>query len=165
MALTRIESDTHVAGNLSANTMTYPAGSITNVDVGSGASIATTKLQHRHSRTYSQESATSAADESRVLFTAYGATGTVISFKAGAVVAAVGAATCAVNLKKNGTSILSAALSLTSSQTAYAELTATISTASIVAGDNLEVSIDGEANGGTLAKGVYCTLVVDETAS
>lgn len=165
MALTRIESDAHVAGNLSANTMTYPAGSISNVDVASGASIATTKLQHRHSKTYAQESATNAADESRVLFTTYGATGTIISFKAGAVVAATGNATCSVDLKKNGTSVLSAALSLTSSQTAYAELTATISTASIVAGDNLEVTIDGTVGTGALAKGVYCTLVVDETAS
>lgn len=165
MSLSRIESDMHVAGNLSCNTVTLPAGAVSNVDVASGASIATTKLQHRYSRTYSQESATNAADESRVLFTTYGATGTVISFKAGAVVAATGNATCSVDLKKNGTSILASALSLTSSQTAYAELTATISTASIVAGDNLEVAIDGNVGSGALAKGVYCTLVVDETAS
>lgn len=165
MALSRIESDMHVAGNLSANTMTYPAGSLSNVDVASGASIAATKLQHRHSKTYAQESATNVADESRVLFTAYGATGTTISFKAGAAVAATGNATCSVDLKKNGTTVLSAPLSLTSSQTAYAELTATIGTSSFVAGDNFSVSFAGAVGSGALAKGVYCTLIVDETAS
>lgn len=167
MGLSRIESDVYVNGNINALTMTVPNGTITDAMVNAGADISATKLEHRHQITYAQESATSAADESKVVHTCYGATGTIIAFKAGSVVAALGDDTCTVNLKKNGTSVLTptTGISLTSAATAYIVSAGTVGTAGIVAGDVLEVTIDATHGTGTLAKGVFATVVISEDAS
>lgn len=167
MSLSRIESDVYVNGNLNALTMTIPSSTITNTMISGAADISATKLEHRHQIVYAQESATSAADESRVVHVCYGATGTLNAFEAGSVVAAEGDDTCTVNLKVNGTSVLNptTGISLTSSATAYISTSGTISSGSITDGDVVEITIDGTHSSGTLAKGVYASLVITEKAS
>ena len=165
MATTRFESDLHVAGGISSETMSIPAATVTNAMVNGSAGIATTKLVHRYHAMYAQESATTAADEARPLFVVYGATGTVQSFKAGSVVANIGDSAVEVDLLKDGVSILTAVISLDSTNAAYTPEAGTINTAAVVAGDVLEVSIDATIGTGTLALGVYCELMVDEVAA
>lgn len=161
-----ITGDVYTGGNLSAQTMTIPAGTLLDAGVNAAADIAATKLEHRHNLTYSQEAATAAADGSWALHRVYGTSGSVVSFKAGSFVANSGASVVAVDLLKNGTtSILSAAISLTSSHTALQVVSATISTATLTAGDILIVKVDGTAGGGTLANGVFADLVITEKAS
>lgn len=159
---TRIDTDVYVTGNLNSQTLTIPAGTILNAAVNTAADIAATKLEHRHKLVYAQESGTNAADESRVLYVCYGATATVIAFEAGNVVAATGNATCTVDLKKNGSSILSAAISLDSTNAARVVEAGTLSNTALVDGDVLEITIDGTIGTGTLAKGIFASLIVDE---
>ena len=162
---TRIDSDVYVNGNLNSLTMSIPAGTITNTAVNAAADIAATKLEHRSKILYAQESATNAADESRVVYCCYGATGTIIAFEAGSVVVATGNATCTVDLKKNGTSVLSAPITLDSTNTIMVAEAGTVTTTAIADGNVLEVVIDGTAGTGALAKGIFASIVLDEKAN
>jgi hypothetical protein len=98
-------------------------------------------------------------------FFVHGASATINSFKAGSVTACVGAATITVDLKKNGTSVLSAPITLNSSSTAYVVQSGTVTTTSLVAGDVLEVVVTATAGGGTLGNGVFAVAQVDELAN
>jgi len=158
----RFENDVHVAGHLTAGTMTIPVLTVTDAMVNGSAAIATSKMRHRTFKHYSQEAATTSADEARCLHAVYGATGTVISFKAGSVVANIGDSTVTVDLHNDGASILTAVITLDSTNAAYTPEAGTIDTAAVVAGDVLEVVIDATVGTGTLALGVYCELVIDE---
>jgi hypothetical protein len=104
---------------------------------------------------------TAAVGESRVIHEALN-TGTITDFRAGAVTVPIGADTVSVDLKKNGTSILSAPISITSSFTTRVSQAATIATPGIVAGDVLEVVITINHTSGTLPQEVFCTLNVNE---
>ncbi len=159
---TRIGEDLFVAGNIGCRTLSIPAGSLLNAGVGAAAAIAATKQIQQHVKHVSQESDTAVPDEEFCIHVVYGATGTAVAFEAGAVVASVDGATVSVDLHKNGTTVLSSAITLNSNQTAYETVTATISTTSLVDGDVLEVIIVGTVGGGTLAKGVFASFVLRE---
>lgn len=159
--MSRINGNMYVDGALGAKSLSVPAGSIVDASVNAAAAIAATKCKQRRHKNYAQPNTTATA-ETRVIHTVYGATGTVQSFKAGSIGANVGAATITVDLKKNGTTILSAAISLTSSTSALAEVAGTISSAGLVEGDVLTVVTTATAGGGTLGTGLFAEIVVDE---
>ena len=162
MAGTRFDNAIFVAGNIGSRTLTVPAGTVFNAAVGSAAAIAATKMIQQNVLHVSQESGTDAADEEFCVHVVYGATGTSVAFEAGVVVAAAGAAVVAVDLHKNGTTVLSSTITLENSQTAYELVMATISTTSLVAGDVLEIIFDETIGGGTRPKGVFASLVLRE---
>lgn len=151
--------DIHVGGRLSCKTFVAPDGCITNAAVLGG--LDGTKTVNRLRERYSQESATNGASESRVLHVAHAA-GSVVSFKAGNVVACIGVATITFDLKKNGSSILTAVITINNTHTARQVVEAVLSSTSYVAGDVFEVTIVATAGGGTLGKGAFCELVADE---
>ncbi len=158
----RVDEDGFFKGAVRFLQILLNAGCVSNTHVATDAAIVASKMQHQHRSGYAQESATSAADEARVIHVVKGQTGQVLTFKVGAVVANIGAAVVDVDLLKNGVSILTAAVQIDSGNAAYALVDATIDTDTLVEGDVLEVSIDGTAGGGTLAKGVFCYLDVIE---
>lgn len=143
--------------------LTMPAGSIGNAEIEAGAGILASKLQHQYQVGYAQASGTNATDEARVVHVSRGA-GTIVSFNAGNVVAATGDATCAVDLKVNGVSVLSAPISLDSTSAAYSLVAGTVSSAAYTADDVIEITIDGTIGTGALAKGVFGALVVREAS-
>ena len=163
MTLSRIEGDVYVAGNLASKTLGVPAGSVRDASVAALAGIDATKLQHRHQVTVAQPN-TAAADETRAVHRVYGAAGSVVAFHAGSIAKCAGDATVTVDLRKNGVSILSSVITLDSGNTNRVAEAGTISTASLVAGDLLEVVIDATIGTGTLATGVFATVVVTEDA-
>lgn len=158
----RIDGDLYINGYLSSRTMGIPNGSIINDDVSGSAAIAATKLVQQHMLTYAQESATAAADEARVMHGVYGATGTIIAFEIGSVVANIGNSVVDVDLLLNGTTVFTTVPQLSSSETAYGMVAGTLVTTGIVDGDILEVSINGTIGSGTLAKGVFVNLTLRE---
>lgn len=165
MAATRIEGDVLINGTLTVVTdLNAPASSITNAAIDSAAGIEATKLEHQYQPVYAQGSGTTAAAATETLYVAYGA-GTLIAFRAGSVVANVGAATCTVDLKKNGTTMLSAVITLDSANTARVVEAATLSVTSIAAGDVLEVVVTASAGGGTLATGLFCQAIIREASA
>lgn len=163
MGLTRHDGNFHVAGTLSAEDFTPPDGCIDNAAIEAATGIDATKLEHQFALTYAQANA-AAADETRVIHCAYGATGTIVSFEAGSIAACVGDSTVTVDLKKNGTTVLSAVITLDSTNTARVAEAATISTASYVDGDVLEVIVDATIGTGTLATGLFATAILREDA-
>ena len=170
MALTRIDSDLYVSGNIAGQSMTIPAGTITNAGVNAAAAIDATKVVHAKSVTTDfgvAADAAPSADVKKVMFRATGA-GTISFVKAALVdcgsstdvkfdllKAAAGATTLA--------SILSATIDFTHADTDNTVKTGTLSTASVVAGDVLVGSMDYTSATG--AKGPSLTIEVYEGAN
>lgn len=160
---TRLEGDTYVNGNLNCKTLTIPAGSVSNASIASGAGVDHTKLQHQHRLNYGQNG--TAAAETRVLHVVRGATATLLDIRAGCVVACVGDSTITIDVKKNGTTVLSSTIQVDSGDAAYAKVAGTISGASLVAGDVLTVVVTVSAGTGTLGTGLFVTGTLAEDAS
>lgn len=160
MAQTRIEGDLYVTGNIGSATMSVPDSTIVNADVSASADILSTKLEMQRSFTYSQNG--TAASVTIPVHMVYGATCSLVSIKAGSIVANIGAATVTVDLKKNGSSVLSAVITLNSSSTARIPQAGTITTAGGVADDFYELVIVATAGGGTLATGLAVTVIWSE---
>lgn len=161
---TRMEGDVHVAGHLSANTMDIPAGTIVNADVGGSADIDATKLEHQFQKNYSQATDANVVAAEKIIHTVYGTTGTIVAFEAGIVTIPDGDRACTVDLHKNGTTVLSAVITLDSGNTTYVVEGGTISSASLADGDVLEVVIAISGSSGTNPQGVFANCVIREDA-
>lgn len=77
----------------------------------------------------------------------------------------VGAATLTVDLLKNGTTVLTAPVSTSSSDAVRALKGATFASTALADGDVLELNITATAGGGTLAVGMGAELTYDENPS
>lgn len=159
----RVEGNLTITGRCSPQYLDIPANTVIDDDVSGSADIAAEKLEHYHQKTYSQAN-TAAADETRMLHVAMAA-GEVLAFEAGSIAKAVGDATCTVDLKKNGSSILSAVITLDNANTNRVTEAATIASAAYVDGDVFEVVIDGTIGTGTLPTGVFCCAKFQEKAA
>lgn len=163
MALSQIEGDVYVNGNLSTRTFTLPSAVVADVNVASLAAIDSAKLQQQRNVTYSQDSTTNANVERKVIHIVRGATGTVLKFSAGSVTIAAAAGNAVIDLLKNGTTILTAPITLDSANTNYLlEDAPGFTSTALVAGDVLEFKLTSAA--ATQPKGVFCRLVITELA-
>ena len=158
----RIEEGGQFRGAVQFLNILLNPGCVGDAEVKSAAGIAASKLEHQHRAVYAQESGTTAAAEDRVFHVVKGTAGTLKTFKAGCVVACIGDATITVDLHKNGASVLTGAITLSSSQSAYDLVAATINTDSVAAGDVLEVVVTVNAGTGTLGQGVFAYLDLHE---
>jgi hypothetical protein len=145
-------------GQLTAVNLVPNAGCISDVHVNGGASIQASKLQHQFRPHYSQEGATAEADGEWTIHRVVGATGTLNGVQAGAVTKAVGGASVAVDVKKNGVSVLTTPIVLNNGDTNRVGKAGTLLTTALAAGDELSVTFTGTAGGGTLPKGVFASL-------
>jgi len=158
-----IPTDVVISGTLYAQNMVIPAASVGNSQIPAAAAIDASKVMHQHRAVYTQgSSSTTAAADTKVIFTVYGTSGTIIAFRAGAVVPNVGAATCTVDLRKNGTTVLSAVITLNNTQTARQLVSGAVTTTAVASGDVLEVVVTATAGGGTLAQGLFASVTVNE---
>jgi len=166
MAYSLLETDLHIAGNLSAKSYTAPAGSINNTAISATAAIASTKLIHRRHITYWQESATTAADGAFPVFSCYGATATIVALEAGSVVANIGDSTVTVDLTLDGSSVVSSVITLDNAEVAYTpKAVSGFSATAVTDGQLLQFDINATVGTGTLALGLFVTLIVDEVAT
>lgn len=159
----RLDGDLYLGGRFTPSHMTYPANEITDAAVSSVAGIGAEKLEHQYEKVYSQPNTTATA-ETRIIHVVHGDTATVLEFEAGSIVACVGAATITVDLKKNGTTILSGVITLDSGNTAYVTEAGTISSPSLVDGDVLTIVTTATAGGGTIGTGFFCSVKLREDA-
>ncbi len=166
MGLSTHDGDHFFAGNVSCRTLAIPSSTVVDDDVSASAAIQASKMAHQHQQMYTQLHGTAATTAREVIHIAKGSTGSIVNFRAGVVVACVGAATISIRLKKNGSNIDTAALVLDSTNAAFAiEAAAGFSSSSYVTGDVFEVDITATAGGGTLGQGLFCELTVREDAS
>ncbi len=163
--MSRVTGNLYVSGSLSAGSFNLPAGAVDNAAVIAGAAITADKLQHSHRANYAQASGTTAAADTRVIYTVHGATGVIQAAKFGAITPAIGAATVTIDVKKNGTTVLTGTIGLSSAQAARALVAGTIAGAgTVVAGDVLEIVMTVAAGGGTLPLGVFGYVDIFEAA-
>lgn len=163
---TRFEGGVYVNGPLSARSMSIPAASVVDASVAALAGISASKLQHQHVLpTQHCNHATSLAVDRRQAHRVYGATAEILKFGVVASVATGATTTIVVDLKKNGSSILSATISLTSTTAAFVLLEpAGFTSVDLVVGDVLESDIVS-VTGANPPKGVTTYLYLVEDAS
>lgn len=165
MSMQVVPNDMYVDGNLSSKTFVPASGSITNAAIAALAGVSASKLQKRTYADYGQAYGSATSSIRIPIHRVKGATGTINSFKCLCATPCLTTATISVQLKKNGSNILSAATVLDTSPAAFvAEDAAGFTSASLVAGDVLEVDITATASGGTLGQGFYCVAEIDEDA-
>jgi hypothetical protein len=160
--MVRITENWHFE-TVSFTAITLPSSSIANGHIVAGAGIEAEKLEHLHSITGNQPNS-AATTETRVIFNTWGATGDVIAFEAGSIVAAIGDSVVTLDLKKNGTTILTGLLTLDNANTPYVAEAAAIDTAGLVDGDVLTVVIVATIGTGTLPTGLFYNFRVNEDA-
>lgn len=153
--------DLTIRGTLVAQDMVMPAGVVTSAAVQTAANIDADKLQHRHVVNYGQSgSATS------VTMPVFVATNTCLinSIKAGSIAIAIGDSTVTVDLKKNGSTILSAVITLDTGNTARIMESGTLTGAGddLIAGDFLELVVVATVGTGTLPTGLFVQIEIDE---
>lgn len=157
-----IPENLRVRGTLIPAVLTIPSGTVTNAGVAAGADIDITKVRHLHNKTWGQPNSASTT-ETRVMHVA-SLPGQVLSVKAGSIAIAIGNSTVTVDVKKNGTSVLTAVITLDNTNTARVAEAGTISGSQddLVAGDILETVITATIGTGTLPTGVFVNIEVDE---
>ena len=169
MAQSFFTEDLHVQGDLSCMTFNAPANSVNNAAIQSAADVDASKLEHQYQPAYTQNGTTTAAAAQSVIHVAKSA-GTIIGFSCSCrtKMTAGGSDDRSVtfDFKKNGTSVLSAAVVLSK-----ANLTAdmllidgTINTSAYVADDVLEFTVAIAGSVGTQALGPFAFAVLREAA-
>ena len=138
------------------------SGVIVDSHVAAGANISALKMQHQYAPLFAQANSAAASDTGRVIHVVKGATGTIVAFRAGSIVAATGNATVTIDLKKNGTTCLSAVITLDNANTAYVLEEGTLSVTALVAGDVLTLVIVATVGTGALPTGLFAEVVVRE---
>jgi hypothetical protein len=143
--------------------MAIPAGTVGDTECGIANPITATKLQHQYEKHGGQAQGATIVTRTEAAHVAYAA-GTVVGLQAMMTgVANAGAATVTVDVKKNGTSILSALASFGTDAIRTLK-TGTVSTPTYSAGDLLEIVTTATAGGGTVGQGLAWSLILRESA-
>lgn len=164
MAQDRVENDLLVTGTLTCRALGVNTATITNAMVHATADVDASKLEHQYQHVVADAYATSATSYRKLIHDVRGATGTLLEFRCRASQANVGDSTVTIQLKKNGSNILSASVSFSSADAAFALKTGTFTSTALVADDYLEVDITATVGTGTLAKGMIISLALREDA-
>lgn len=151
---------TNVDGVLRCTTFYPPNECIPNAAIQTGAAIDSSKLEQTYRKTYFK--AGTAASETVPIHLVNGATARNLYVRAGSIAIAVGSATVVIDLKKNGTTVLSGTTTLDSSNTARTAVELGVTTTTAVAGDLYELVITATASGGTIPTGLFVEFEIDE---
>ena len=166
---TQVPGDLIVGGNLSAQGMTIPGGAVADANIAANAKIAASKLQN--ARTISVQlngPTTTVTTQTQWITSIKGANGNLIDVNAFIAVAAVGAATVTIDLQKSTgggafATVLSSTIAINNATVVRTATAGTITSATVVAGDILELIVTATAGGGTLPQGLLVTLRHAET--
>lgn len=153
------QGDHHFLGAVTfGGTAALPASSITDANVPAGANISALKLQQQRSCVGGRNG--TVADEKCLIGKANGA-GQIQSFKVCLEeLANAGGATFTVDLKKDGVSVLTAPISITT-QAVRTWVTGTLTgSVSHVANNNYRMEVVTTVGGGTLGKGLSWELLL-----
>lgn len=164
MPRSRVEGDQLFTGTVTFQAApSVPASSFGDDEFDAGDPLTAEKQIHRYVRSLAQAHGTDATAERRIVHRAHAA-GSVVAVRCGVSVAATGDSTATVDVKKNGTTILSAPVVLDSGNAAFAVEEGTVSVPTYVADACLEVVVTVSAGTGTLPQGLSVEVVVDESA-
>lgn len=160
MADQTFNGDMVVRGTLAPTRLVVPVGCVKSASIETGANLDADNLESRIYASHAQPNSAATA-ETRTMFVARRA-GTINEIIAGSIAAAIGDSTVTIDVKKNGTTVLSSTIVLDNTNTARTPEVGTISgDGSFVAGDWLEVVITISAGSGTLPTGVFVQCECD----
>lgn len=167
---TRVESNMHVVGRITAEAMTLPDSTVTDAMVASNAAIAASKVVHRFPIRHSQNEGAVVADEVMPIHIARAA-GTVKAIEVVVTNAVpVGDSTVTVDLKKGNAasayaSVLSSVITLDNATVLRTAVAGTINTSAYAAGDSFLLDINATVGTGTLPTGIVVTVFFEESPS
>lgn len=157
--------DVLIAGSLivTGDNVILPAGKIDNADIAAGAELDASKLVHYTPVVWSQDG-TAAAVTEQVVYCCQADDGATLKVvEVGCVTVPTGSATATVNVKKNGTTVLTSTVVIDSANSAYTPEAGTISTSAMSKDDVLTVTVTVSVTGtDTGATGLYVLLGVEE---
>lgn len=158
-----IDGDLIVRGTVRAGNFQVPDNSVGDSQFNSADPLTAIKQEHQFNRLYEQARGASVAAK-RTAFHLAIAEGQFLDVRAGVTQACIGDSTITVDIYKNGTTILSSTISLSSSQAAYDQVVGTISSMDYAAADVFEVVVTVAAGTGTLGQGLFVHGVFREGA-
>lgn len=161
MATTFSDAVTVYGTLTAAGGVSLPAGSIGDTQASAASPFGVTKTNKQYNAGWSQVSGGAATSATQQFYTAKAA-GVVAQVMVGSVAIAAGAATVTVDVKKNGTTILSGVVTLNNANTAYVPVAGSVSVTAYVANDTFTVTTVATAGGGTLPQGVFCQVTFQE---
>lgn len=149
---------------ISGDGSSFPASSVGDAAFNASDPLTAVKQQHQYVARQAQVHGSAATAERRVAHVARAA-GTLVEVKLSVVVAAIGDSTVTVDVRKNGTTMLTGTVGLASANAAYSTVAGSISgSGAYVAGDVIEIVQTVSAGTGTLPQGVCTELVLREAA-
>ena len=160
---TVLEGDVLVRGNLRAGSMALGANAVGDTEFKAADPLAADKQEHQHVARYTQPSGTAAVAATEVAHHAHGA-GELVAVYVGSVVKATGDSTATVDVKKNGTTVLSGTVVLDNANSNYVAEAGAVASPTYAAGDVFTVVVTVSAGTGTLPQGLYVSLVLREAA-
>ena len=165
MSNTFLDGNVYVNGTLGCKgAVAFPAGSITAAMINSLAGIPATALQHQVSQRLAQEYTATAAASRQVVHVCRAA-GQLVEFVAGVAQVSTGNATITVKLRLGGTDVLNTDLTIDNTYTAYSlAATNSFTSATLAAGNVLEIDVSVNAGTGALGKGFFAMVKLWENA-
>lgn len=160
MSTQRLE-EVHI-DTLTVSNFNPPAESIDDDAIEAGAGVAASKLEHRHQPVLGQKNGAANVAMRQIIHIVYGTAGTLLAARARNITVA-GTGTTTIQIKKNGSNILSSALTLAAADGTTLKTTTGFTSTALVAGDMLEVDISvSDTDAG---QGVSVSLVLNEDAN
>lgn len=161
MPTDQFQSDVAISGNLSCGTFSAPVSCIGDANVSSSNPLLCTKSYQQVRAKFSQAHGVAAITERRVIHKAQAA-GSVYAIKALLVIPNIGAATITVDLRKNGTTVMTGVITLSSTGVAYIASSGAIATTSYAVDDVFELVITATVSTGTLGQGLFIDTIFRE---
>jgi hypothetical protein len=163
MTPTTLQGNLIINGRVTPKELDYPVGSLTNAGLSPSADLETHKMRHQYRGVHADKSGTTTAAFSAVLFHAHG-TGELKGFRVGNIAPCIGDSTITVDLKKNGSTVLSSTVVLDNANTARVAEIATVNPSLIAyaANDVFEMVVTVSAGTGTLGTGLFGSATFNE---
>lgn len=159
-----IDGDLTIRGNLNCQSITLPQNALDSPgQIKAGINIPADKTEQRFFPSWHQPNS-AASTETRTLFVAR-RSGTLNEVIAGSIAPASGNATVTVDVRKNGTTVLAAVITLDNTNTARVVEAGSVTSAAFVVGDWFDVVITATIGSGTLPTGVFVQLEVDQNGT
>lgn len=160
---TVFQGDMIVRGRFQADAFTPPDDSIGGGAINAADPIPVEKVEHQYVKTVGQVTGTAATTNAGEVIHVANGPGTIVRAFARVMVAAAGAATVAFDVKKNGVSILSGAMTIDNTIVAFTgNVEAAFTALDYNADDVFSVSWTATAGGGTLPQGVAFEMIFRE---
>lgn len=162
-----ISGDLNVGGRFTCGAFEAPNDSVGNSAFRSDEPLDAVKQEHQYGPLYTQKKGVAVAADSTIFYVPI-AKGSWVQIVAGLIVPSTGDSVITIDIKKNGTTILNAAFTITSAQAAYdrvvASINPSVATVNYDGTEVFEVIVTVTLGTGTLGQGLFVKGEVREAS-